>query len=233
MQAVTETRDHRPLPERVYAALRDGIVDGELGPDRALVQDQIAAELGVSRTPVREALARLVQEGLVDRTPGGGFVVNDLTEADIVHVYEVRFALESLAIELSRGKYSAAQIARIRSLVEEMADDAGADASTHFELNRRFHLALMEPCGNPILMQTIYRLWDHPLNRRITKSYVSDPAMVERMVAEHRELLAAAEENDPRLVALAVEHMVAGYSQTLPDTLKAPPDVTPPPLRRS
>ncbi|HEX3791923.1 MAG TPA: GntR family transcriptional regulator [Pseudonocardiaceae bacterium] len=234
MQPLPKTpRDHRPLGERVYAALRDAIVDGEFAADQQLVQEQLGEELGVSRTPVRDALARLAQEGLVTWSPGNGYLVSDLSKDDVVDVYQVRFALESLAMRQACGRHTPAQLARIRGLIEEMAAEQDAPAAVHFELNRRFHLALMEPCGNDFLIQTVDNLWAHPVNRRITKSYVQDRANIPLMVAEHRELLAAAEQADlDRLTALVADHLVAGYSETVPDPIVTPPvTFDPPPLQ--
>jgi DNA-binding GntR family transcriptional regulator len=209
--------------------LRDAIIDGELVPDQQIVQEQLAEQLGVSRTPVRDGLARLAQEGLVTWSAGNGYLVNDLSKDDIVDVYQVRFALESLAVRQACGKHTPAQLARLRALVEEMAAEPDAPSATHFDLNRRFHLALMEPCGNDFLIQTVDNLWAHPVNRRITKSYIQQRANIGHMVAEHRELLAAAEQADrDRLTRLVASHLVAGYSETVPNPL-APESLLDPP----
>lgn len=231
-QLTKSARDDRPLAVRVYEAIRDSIVEGEVAADTQLVQEQVAEQLGVSRTPVRDALNRLAHEGLVTWSPGNGYLVNDLTEQDVTEVYQVRFTLELLATRLASGRHTPAQLAHLRGLIEEMAAESDAPATRYFDLNRRFHHALIQPCGNQLLMQLVDNLWDHPVNRRITKSYVHNRANVGQMVAEHRELLAAAEDGDQqRLVKLLGEHMVAGYSETIPEELTDPAaDVAPPPL---
>jgi len=218
MQRVSRTaRDGRPLPVRVYEVVRDMIVEGELEPDTKLVQEQLAEQLGVSRTPVRDALSRLTNEGLVTWLPGSGYLVNDLTQQDVVQVYQVRESLESLGLRLACGRHTPTDLARLNALIEEMADADPGAAGRQFELNRRFHYALIEPCGNQLLLQMIDSLWDRPVSRRITRSYVHDPAQVARMVDEHRQLLAAAAGNDcDRLLELAGAHMSEGYSDSLP-----------------
>lgn len=211
-------RDGRPLPLRVYEVVRDMIVEGELEADAKLVQEQLAEQLGVSRTPVRDALGRLANEGLVTWLPGGGYVVNDLTVQDVMQVYQVRQSLELLGVRLACGRHGPAQLSRLRALVEEMAAE-DPDSPAQFDLNRRFHYALIEPCGNDLLLQMIDGLWDHPVNRRITRSYQHEPGQVQRMVDEHRQIIEAAAAKDvERLVGLCDEHMREGYSDSLPDS---------------
>lgn len=234
---IKSVRDSRPLAERVYETVRDSIVNGDVGADSQLIQEQVAEQLGVSRTPVRDALNRLAHEGLVTWTPGTGYLVNDLTEQDITDVYQVRYNLETLAARLACGRHSQVQLARLAALIEEMAaEDPSADAR-HFDLNRKFHRAVIEPCGNQLLIQIIDNLWNHPVNRRITKAYVHDHDNVGTMVAEHRDILAAARAGDEdRLVALVAKHMVLGYSETVPESLAPsggglrPPPLDPNPL---
>lgn len=200
----------------VYEAIRDAIVDGRYAPDDQLVQEQLAEELGVSRTPVRDALNRLAHEGLVTGVLGRGYLVNDLTDQDINEVFQVRERLEVLALELACGRLNRLQEARVRTLIEEMDAADPADVSLQYELNRRFHQALVEPCGNQLLLTMLDQLWDLPVSRRITRSYVHDAENVSLMVAEHRAILEASLAGDAtRLVSLAVAHMTTGYGETL------------------
>lgn len=210
----------RPLGAQVYEQLRDLIVDGELAPGAPLVQEQLAEQLGVSRTPLREALNRLVHEGLADWVAGSGFVVRDLSDADVSDVYQVRQTLELMALRLAGGGHDRVALAVLESLVDDMVRTDPADAGAQFELNRQFHRALIEPCGNPVLLRLIEQLWDNPVNRRITRSYLQhDAGNVDTMVAEHRALLAAAAQRDTdRLVELAAAHLRAGYGDVLSDT---------------
>jgi DNA-binding GntR family transcriptional regulator len=219
MQPLSKSlRDGRPLAERVYEAVRDSIVDGELDADQQLVQKDLAEMLGVSRTPVRDALNRLTHEGLVTYVPGTGHIVNGLTAQDVIDIYQVRYTLETLAVRMAAGRHSSAELARLRSLIEEMAAEADGTASRYFDLNREFHVALIAPCGNRMLMQLVNTLWDHPVNRRITRSYVREPTNVDKMIAEHRELLDVAATGDAdQLAQLISGHMEVGYGDAVPD----------------
>ncbi len=180
------------------------------------MQEQLAEQLGVSRTPVRDALNRLAQEELVSLVPGGGYLVNALTDHDITEVYQVRASLETLAARLACGRHGRVELARLHALIEEMAATDADQVSTHFELNRRFHRAVIEPCQNRVLLSMIDQLWDYPINRRITQSYLKDPDNLTVMVTEHRQILDAVIAHDEaRLVQLTTEHMSEGYGETL------------------
>jgi DNA-binding GntR family transcriptional regulator len=207
-------QDPRPLAVRVYESVRDSIVTGQIEPNTQLVQEQVAEALGVSRTPVRDALLRLAHEGLVTRISGGGYLVNDLAEQDIHDIFEVRQSLESLAVRLSFGRHTPGQLTLLRALVDEMAERAADPDAPWFELNRDFHVALIAPCGNQALISMLGELWNKPVNRLITRQYVSDPGHIHRMVGEHRALVEAAASTDADIMnALALEHLQQGYGE--------------------
>jgi DNA-binding GntR family transcriptional regulator len=215
-QLIRTTRDPRPLGQLVYERLRDMIASHQLGPDAQIVQERVADELGVSRTPVREALNRLAQDGLVTWVAGVGYVVNALSDHAISDVQQVRGALEPLAVILAVERYTAADLALAGDLIEQMAAAAPNDVDAHFDLNRRFHLALTAPCGNTLLTTMLGDLWNQPINRRITGVYIRTPGNVEQMVAEHRRILAAAADRDVvGLNALVSEHLHRGYTATM------------------
>lgn len=209
----------RSAADAVYQRIRDGIVDGRFEPGRKLVQEQLAGELGVSRTPIREALTALNREGLVRAVHGSGYVVSDLSDQDIAEVSQVRERLETMALEQACGRLSPLQRVHVEAAIEEMAAADPGDAALQFELNRRFHQALIAPCGNHFLLTLIDQLWDHPVNRRITRSYIHGDEDVTTMVTEHRELLQASLDGDPaKLLGMATEHLRSGYRHALDGT---------------
>lgn len=205
----------------VYESLRDAIVEGRYGADDKLVQEQVASDLGVSRTPVRDALGRLAHEGIVTWLQSGGYRVNDLTDLtdqDITEVFEVRRTLEILALQKSCGRLTRVQASQINTIIEEMAAADPTDAAAQFTLNRRFHQAMIEPAGNRLLLTMLDRLWDHPVSRRITRSYIHDEGNIAVMVEEHRRILQASLDDDvEQLKSLSTEHMTMGYGETLSD----------------
>lgn len=205
--------DGRPLADRVEVALRGLIADGGVPEDGVLVQAQLAARLGVSRTPLREALNRLVDDGLVERQTGGGYRAREVTGTEVAQVHQVRAHLELLAVRGSVGRHGRVDLAVLEDLLDEHAATDPTDVDAHFDLNRRFHRAVIGACPNTYLVETIDRLWDHPVHRRITRAYVeADPGNPTRMVAEHRELVAALRVADvDEVIRLSNEHLDEGY----------------------
>jgi DNA-binding GntR family transcriptional regulator len=215
-QIVRPARDPRPLGVLVYERLRSMIVSGQLVGDSQIIQERVADELGVSRTPVREALNRLSHEGLVAWVAGVGYVVNALADHDIAHVQQVRSALEPLAMSLAIGHYSIEQLTVASALIDEMTAADPTDVDAHFELNRRFHLTMTEPCGNALLTAMLDDLWNQPINRRITGVYVREPGNISRMIDEHRQIVAACSAGDAaRVDVLVDEHLRSGYTATM------------------
>ena len=98
-------------------------------------------------------------------------------------LFVVRERLEMLAVEQSAGRLTALHQARARTLIEEMRATDPADAVAQYELNRRFHQTIIEPCNNAILLGLLDQLWDLPVSRRITKSYLRDAANVAHMLS--------------------------------------------------
>ena len=106
--------DITSVPDRVYAILREQILAGDLEPESRLHQEGISAELGVSRTPVREAIARLAAEGLVELLANRGARVAAVGESDMAAAYEARLGIEPLAARLAASRRDAAELAKLR-----------------------------------------------------------------------------------------------------------------------
>lgn len=203
------------LSEKVYRKLRDAINDGHLKPYEHLVQNDLATRLGVSRTPVREALFRLSHEGLVRSTSGRGFVVEDTTLHDVEEVYVVRRALELQAVALLPVEYPSQQLLTLRHLHDTIARP-DLDPSEYYELNRQFHRAVIEPANNELLKRMLDEIWELPVSHRIFRRYTMSGASVERMIEEHLAILEAASANDrSRLADLVDRHLVEAQHETM------------------
>ncbi len=148
--------DNRPLRERITEFLRDAIVSGELRPGQPLVETELAAQLGVSRAPLREAMQVLVQDGLVEMIPYRGAVVRKLSRTDIEELYSFRSVLEQFAIRriLQNGAYVAdAEV--LRAIYVEMLTAAEAgDLRAVNDIDRRFHDTLIDLSRHGLLHQT-------------------------------------------------------------------------------
>jgi DNA-binding GntR family transcriptional regulator len=135
------------VTDEVYDLLREKIVSCQLAPGERLAVDEIAAQLGVSRTPVKDALGRLAGDGLIEIAPRRGTFVTQLTPEDVREVFEVREALEIKACESLHGKIDASKAAHLREINQQLGD-SGADSSESARLDARFHRMLVEYCGN-------------------------------------------------------------------------------------
>ena len=144
--------------DHVYSALRERILSGDLPRGTKLRQASLADELGVSRTPLREALRRLSTEGLVEFSPNRGATVSELDFGDMRHAWSARVALEPGAARLAAQRRDPESIAVMRDAVKLQRQAAG-DGMDSFAANRSFHLALAAASGNPHLTRFAEMLW--------------------------------------------------------------------------
>jgi DNA-binding GntR family transcriptional regulator len=189
-----QTSKTAPLSERVYDRLCADLVAGRITPGDALVQEQLAESYGVSRTPVRDALNRLVLEGLAQLTPGAGYTAAELTPARVAEVYEVRRELEALAIRQFGASFDDVTLARLDLNIAEGA--AAESPEELFTATRAFHLTLVSPTANSFLITTLEAVWDNPLQRVIGASYDFDAAKLERVAASHKRIVETARAGD-------------------------------------
>ena len=148
------------LTDRVYSAIREGIRSGEFAAGSRLRLRDLAAQLGTSPMPVREAIGRLEQNGLVVRVPHRGAVVADLTPTELAHVYATRLLLEVEATRLGCTAVGPADVAAMRTAYDAMAA-AVADGRTAEALDRDEELlsVLYAAGGNPVLLGLVEDLW--------------------------------------------------------------------------
>lgn len=150
-----QPRCRRPLHEEAADRLRDMIVEGELAPGERVREQAVCNRLGVSRTPLREALKMLAAEGLIVLQPNRGAMVSDPSPEDIIDTFKVIGALEALAGELACERVEEDDIAEIRVLHYQMAlHQTRGELREYFKLNQRIHERLVELSGNEILIET-------------------------------------------------------------------------------
>jgi DNA-binding GntR family transcriptional regulator len=204
----TETIARRPLHDEVVARLRDAIIEDRLAPGERLFERVLCLRYGVSRTPLREALKVLAQEGLVTLLPNRGAAVTPLTLAELDQTIEVMLPLERLVGTLLVERIARAGLAEIRALHHDMCGfHARADLPAYFHANQAIHQRQVELCGNPILTATY-----EGLNTRIRRFRYRANLSQQRWdqaVAEHAVMLDALLARDgPRLSALMMQHLV-------------------------
>lgn len=202
----------------VAQRLREMITAGELPLGSRLRQNEIAARLGVSSTPVREAFLLLAGEGLVQQDTHRGAVVFSPTAADVQENYELRVALECLAAELAAKQIGPGQLAELDALLVRMDEALRTDVDLHTKvLNRQFHTMINRAAGRPKLLEMIETLRD---TATIYQALLIQPTVSEEYLdavrAEHREILAALRARAPKRAARAVRaHIENNRAQTM------------------
>ncbi|MGA0121514.1 MAG: GntR family transcriptional regulator [Gaiellales bacterium] len=196
------------MVEQTRGILRERIRSGELPPGTRLRQERLAEELGISRTPLREALRLLAADGLVELQVNRGAVVSSLSHADRVAFWEARLALEPGAARLAAERRDPAGVRAMEVAIA--AQRAAGDDGAGFAANRAFHLALVGSAGNPHLTRFAEALWVRTVGQAIYRTQASDPAVVAAYADEHAAIAGAIAAGDATLAeALTREHILA------------------------
>lgn len=221
MQGAPAPIARRPLHEQAIDRLRDLIVQGELMPGERLNERVLCERLGISRTPLREAIKLLSSEGLVRLLPHRGAQVAPIEARRLSETLQVMGAMEALAGELACRHADAKAIADIRALHEDMlGKHKRADLAGYFRLNQAIHLKIVEASGNSILASTYRQLNANVLRARYMANL--SPERWDEAVREHEEILAALEARDSvRLTKLLREHLAQKLAAVLNAVEKA------------
>lgn len=205
------------LPSRTEAvldAVKHAILVGELKPGQPLVETELAARLGVSKTPVREALKTLAGSGLVIVSPYRGAAVREVDQALARSIYDMRQLLEPVAA--ARATADAHGSWREAAAALDRADRA-ADSADRVLANRDFHRALYMGCGNPLLVRSLDELRDQ--TALVTSAAWAARPSWEVEAREHRAILDAAQAGDPEQVAVLMRHHISAFiARSFPET---------------
>jgi DNA-binding GntR family transcriptional regulator len=200
------------LAEKAYVAIRRLIVTLELGPGSVINERELVEQLGIGRTPVREALRRLAQEGLVEVYPRRGMFVTDVDVRKLALVSEVRAALEPEAARLAAERATDAERVELQELLDEL-DAAGADDHALMALDERIHRAVYRCARNDLLATTLeqyyvlaLRIWTIALDRQ---HELNDA------VQGHRALLEAIHDGDGERAAATMRAHVEDFEQAM------------------
>lgn len=188
-------KEYAPLASQVADRIREAILDGTLKPGERIRQEAIARDVGTSRIPVREALSRLQNEGLVVLTSHVGARVAQLDLAELNEVYLIRERLEPLAIGESAAGLDDATIAQLETHMEEMEEAAETDdLSRWVDVDRRFHLLTYSAAELPRLLGMIEGLWN--ATQQYRRAYTRLPERFALAHTEHRLIVEALRKRD-------------------------------------
>ena len=195
--------EYLPLRDVVFNTLRQAILTGELKPGERLMEIHLADRLGVSRTPIREAIRKLELEGLVVMIPRKGAQVARITEKNLKDVLEVRRALDMLAVRLACSRMDDEYKKQLREACDEFARVVKNNNTKDItEADVRFHDIINKATGNDRLIQLVNNLAEQMYRYRL--EYIKDAAYHNRLVAEHEEIYSAIMDGDEERAAKAV-----------------------------
>ncbi|HWE07871.1 MAG TPA: GntR family transcriptional regulator [Solirubrobacteraceae bacterium] len=201
--------------DQVYAAIRDRITGGSLQRGARIHQEDLADELGVSRTPVREALRRLAAEGLVEMRTNRGARVADVGQGDMHAAYAARLVIEPGAARLAAQAVPAEPLARMRAALAAQRR-AIPNVGRSFDANREFHLALVQASGNEFLIQFVERLWVARIGEVIYERQSETPERMGLDADEHEQILQAVESgNGRRAESLTRRHLADAMRRSM------------------
>ena len=202
------------LADDVYDQILSAIVNGDIAPGERLIQEKIASQINISRTPVREALLRLEQEGILEISGRKGFSIRQISEDEVRQVYAVREAIEGYAARQIAERKDPAQLAAIKKAVDAELEEDITDVQVDFRVNRAIHRTIVEQIGNPMLLEMFDRIWGRSVSLWLFAATRSDGAPLEPI--EHQALFEALSTAEPDAAQKAmVDHIRDGLERNL------------------
>ena len=193
-----------PLRDVVFQTLRGAILKGDLKPGERLMELQLASKLGVSRTPIREAIRMLEQEGLAVTIPRKGAEVAKMTEKDMEDVLQIRLSLEALAVRLSCENITPADLQELKVAMEDFEEKTKSGQFVEMaKADVKFHEILYKASNNPKLQQLLSNLREQMYRYRV--EYLKDAAIYPRLIEEHHRMYDALKEKDQKQAVAYVE----------------------------
>jgi len=195
MQNILKIEGYELLSQKVYRVLKTEIIKGSLRPGTKLLEGKIAEQMGVSRTPVREALRELAAEGFVKMSPNQGVLVNNASIENIQEVLQIRGVLEGLAARLAAKIISEEEINELEKYLKQMEYYTNKDDSLAFsEVDAEFHELILNICGNNRLIQIRKNLSGQAHRYRIRSLNI--PGRLKYSLKEHLEIVEALKRKD-------------------------------------
>jgi DNA-binding GntR family transcriptional regulator len=198
----------KSLREEVYESLKKSILHGKLTGGQRLIEETLADQIGISRTPVREAFHKLERDDLVTRLPKGGFAVREFTKEDVEEIFGIRSALESYASYLASLHITPEKISQLEKKVKELEDALEKrDDEKFIQLNTEFHDLIYKSCKSKKLIEMINNFRDYFYRYR--SALIHTEKGMNYSIEDHRRMLEAMKKKNPRLVERLVRNHLA------------------------
>jgi GntR family transcriptional regulator, rspAB operon transcriptional repressor len=215
MDLLDHKKEHRSLTSIIFEKIREDILNSRYNTGDKLVEAKLAEELGVSRTPVREALKQLELDGLIENIPNRGVIVKGISKQDVEDIYTIRIAIEGIAARWAVERMEAEDLRELKEVYELMEFyTAKSDIDKIFELNTKFHEVIYRATKSRYLENV---LKDFQIFLRTTRSEsLRVDGRLEHALMEHREILRAFVNNDKELAfEKIVDHVKRSRSNAL------------------
>jgi DNA-binding GntR family transcriptional regulator len=217
--------EHRQLRDVVVERIRTQILQGKLTPGQWLRQERLAAELGTSYTPIREALKQLQAEGMVEHVPYRGVRVVQFSPQDVLDIYGMRAVLEGQAAAGAAIRLTDAQRAHLRQIHEQMLAYTGTEhLQLVRDLNQQFHQVIIEASGRTYLIRVLRMIWTWSpamlWSQFVNPAIEGDSEYVAEDNAEHGQILAALEAQDGEAAERLMRQHIERACQALAEHLK-------------
>ena len=201
----------RRLADGVYEELIEAIVRRDIGPEDNLVQEKLAAEMQISRTPVREALMRLEKEGVLEVSNRGSFRLYQMGDDEVKELYQSRAAVEGQCARILAVNHTPEDIAHLRSVVEKEENITDRSVRGYFEANRNIHMAFVARANNRFLMDMFNMIWGKALVFPLFATI--ENVDLEQSLGDHMKLVDVIESGD-RTAALELftDHIQDGFN---------------------
>ncbi len=211
--------EYLPLRDVVFNTLRQAILRGELKPGERLMEIQLANKLGVSRTPIREAIRKLELEGLVLMIPRRGAEVAEITEKSLRDVLEVRRALEELSVQLACDRITEEQIEELKVAAKEFERVLkSGDVTAYAEADVKFHDIIYFATDNQRLIALLYNLREQMYRYRV--EYLKRSEVHEKLLAEHQYIIEMLESRNREKAVEAVCQHIDNQVEAVADTIR-------------
>ena len=200
----------RRLADEVYDQLVSAIMNLEIGQKDRLVQEKLATDLGISRTPVREALMRLEQEGVLQKSAQGGYRLHQMSDEEVRELYQTRAAIEGQVARILAEKNDSSDFAELRDTIQREENISSASVRNYFEANRNIHRRFVELANNRYLLEMFDMTWGKAMAFQIFAQI--ENVDLSKSLGDHMALVDVLETGD-KIEALEVfiQHIQDGF----------------------
>ncbi len=188
-------QDRQRLADIVYEQLLEAIQSGTIGSEERLVQEKLAEEMQISRTPVREALLRLEQDGILTSSSRGGFSIHRMTNSEVKELYQARAAVEGQAIRILAAENDPKKNEALRQTVEREENISSDSVRAYFEANRNIHRRIVELTDNRYLIEMFDNIWNRGVSYNLFAAI--EKVDLSKSLGDHLRLVEAIETGNP------------------------------------